>query len=174
MKSLLVSILVVGLFFGGRYLYMKPKFMIGTEAPNFSAQLKNGDAFELDNLRKDNMVLLDFWGSWCGPCRAENPMIVKLYDKFHGQDFEGFNDFEVVSVAIETRKEPWERAILKDDLKWPYHIGEFERFSSPIAMQYGVREIPTSYLLNTNGQIVGVNLTYEEMESILSKKLTSK
>jgi len=174
MKSLFVSLAIVGLFFAGRYLYMKPKFMVGTSAPNFSGTLQNGDEFELDDLRQQNMVLLDFWGSWCGPCREENPSLVKLYDEFHGQNFDGFEDFEIVSVAIETRKEPWERAILTDNLKWEYHIPQFDRFSSPIAKQYGVREIPTTYLLNTKGQIVGVNMTYDDLQKYLTEKLANK
>lgn len=174
MKSLLITISIIALIFAGRYLYKKPKFMMGSSAPNFEAQLKDNSPFELDDLRSNNIVLLDFWGSWCGPCRAESPNLVKLYDEFHGQSFDGFDDFEIVSVAIETRKEAWEKAIIQDNLKWKYHIGQFDRFSSPIATQYGVREIPTTYLLNTSGKIIGVNMTYEEIRKILMKKLSSK
>ncbi len=174
MKSLLIAIAVVAVVFAGRYLYMKPKFMMGSSVPNFETNLKDNRPFQLEALYKDNIVLLDFWGSWCGPCRADNPKLVKLYDEFHGQSFDGFDDFEIVSVAIETRKESWERAIQQDDLKWEYHIGQFDRFSSPIAKQYGVREIPTTYLINTNGKIIGVNMTYDEIKSFLSQKLSNK
>ena len=82
MRSLLIAVAVIALIFAGRYLYMRPKFMIGSNAPNFEAKLKDNSPFNLDDLRKNNVVLLDFWGSWCGPCRAENPKLVQLFDRF--------------------------------------------------------------------------------------------
>ena len=174
MKSLLITLAVVAIFFVGKHLYMKPKFMIGVDAPNIVAKLANGDAFELDKLRENNMVLLDFWGSWCGPCRAENPSLVKLFAEFHGKDFTDFDGFEIVSVAIETNEESWKKAVEKDKLSWPFHILQLDRFSSPIAMDYGVKEIPTSYMINPDGKIIGVNMTYEQMQKMLSEKLTTK
>ena len=151
--------------------------MIGTSAPNFTGQLIDGTAFELDKLRADNLVLLDFWGSWCPPCRQANPDLVKLYDEFHGQEYAGFSDFDIVSVSIESNERSigaWKQAITSDGLQWKNHIVQTDRFSSPIAKLYGITEIPTTYLINPKGQIVGVNMTYEALKIYLNERLASK
>lgn len=177
MKNLLIGLLVVGCFFAGRYIYFKPKFGIGTKAPNFTGELLDGNAFELDKHRAENLILLDFWGSWCPPCRQANPDLVKLYEEFHGQSFEGFSDFDIVSVSIENSKrslDAWKRAIKTDGLNWKTHIVQTDRFSSPIAKLYGINEIPTTYLIDTKGKIVGVNMTYEALKSYLKERLSNK
>lgn len=164
----------MGVFLIGRKIYFQPKFMIGVEAPDFEAELPNGSTFSLDELRKDNLVLLDFWGSWCGPCREENPNLVKLFNDYHGKSFEQFDNFEIVSVAIETREDAWKKAIAADGMLWKYHVIQLDRFQSPIPELYGIKEIPTTYLINTDGRIVGVNMTYEALDSYLKKQLSTK
>ena len=153
-----------------RYLYMKPKFRNGEEIPVISANLMSGEAFNIEDL-KGKYVLVDFWGSWCGPCRVENPSLVALYDKYHGKTFKKAADFEIVSIAIETDEAKWKRAIAKDNLHWPYHIVQLNRFSSPIAKEFGVREIPTKYLLNEKGQIISVNATMDVLDRLLADRI---
>ena len=124
LKSILnIALVAILILFIARRFYMKPKFINGEQTPDFSAQLIDGTPFQLSQL-KGNMVLLDFWGSWCGPCRAQNPGLVKLYDQFHGADFRGIDDFEIVSVAIEKQgdRERWLKAIESDGLKWKYQL----------------------------------------------------
>ena len=171
-KILNVLIVLALLGFIGYQVYKMPKFGDGEQAPGFQAQLIDGKQFALSDLN-DNYVLLDFWGSWCGPCRKENPYLVKLYDQFNGKTYSDAKGFEIVSVAIETNERRWKQAIAKDKLDWPYQIVQLERFKSPIASQYGVREIPTKYLLDTKGEILMVNPTMEELNTFFEERLVN-
>ena len=166
----IVLVLVILGFLGYKYVWQAPKFSDGEEIPNFSGELANGNSFELKELR-GNYILLDFWGSWCPPCREDNPNIVKLYNEFNGKAFVDAEGFEVVSVAIGTKKERAIAAINKDGLTWPYHIILLDRFKSAIAKEFGVREIPTKYLLSPSGEVINVNESYENLQKFLQNKL---
>lgn len=166
--NILLVVLVVG--FVANYIYRLPKFDDGEVAPQFTAQLEDGASFDLSSL-KGRYVLLDFWGSWCAPCRRENPAIVALHDQYAGKQFKDAKGFEVVSISIETDEKSWRRAIDKDGLGWEYHIVQLDRFQSPIAVQYGVREIPTKYLLGPNGNILSVNQRAEEIGDFLAERM---
>ncbi len=169
-KTLFILILVfVGL--AANHLYRLPKFHDGELATPFTAIMPDGQPFSSDELR-GQYVLLDFWGSWCPPCRKENPKLVELYRKFHGRKFNNAGNFEIVSIAIETKKEKWQNAVESDNLYWPYHISEFKRFSSPTVSLYGVKEIPTKYLLSPDGIILMVNPGFDELETFLAKEMT--
>ncbi len=169
-----LSVLAVGIvaLFAGRYFYMKPGMINGEMAPGFSAELQNGSRFQLKELR-GQYVLLDFWGSWCPPCRAENPALVKLYEEYQNASFEQASGFQIVSIAVEEQKERWERAIKRDGLKWPYHIydkaSSLRFFDSRLAELYGVKEVPTKYLLNPQGRIIAVNPSPEQIGRMLDK-----
>ena len=148
------------------YFYKQPKYDSGEMAQNFESTLLDGSAFKLSDLR-GKYVLLDFWGSWCGPCRQENPELVKLYQDIKSMHLNADGEFEIVSVAIETKRENWEKAINSDGLNWKYHIGEFERFKSPIATLYGVKSIPTKYFINPEGRILFVNPSLDEIREYM-------
>jgi thiol-disulfide isomerase/thioredoxin len=152
------------------YFYKSPKFDSGESAPNFSSTLINGSKFNLSDLQGD-YVLLDFWGSWCGPCRRESPNLVKLHNQFSNVKGSDGASFHILSVAVETDEKRWKKAIEQDRLSWPLHIYETGRFKSPIVSQYGVNEIPTKYLLGKDGNVLFTNPSFEEIEMFLADKL---
>ena len=174
MNLKVLTILLIGViaFFLGRKFYFTPNFVNGEVAANFTGTMPDGKTMQLSNL-KGKYVLLDFWGSWCGPCRAENPALVNLYKEFHGKQYQEANDFEIVSVGIETKRERWLGAIQKDKLNWTYHVSELTNFNSEIATLYGVREIPTKFLINEDGMIIGVNQSVEEIAQFLRERAKS-
>ncbi len=172
MKKLpLILILGLGAFFVGRYIYLQPKFDDGETVPDFALN----ESEQFSDLR-GKYVLLDFWGSWCGPCISEFGSVSELYKKYHGQRFTDAEDFEIVGVAVESDKGRWERAIKKYNLDWKYQVLDLSTslrfFNSPIAADYGVKEVPTKYLINPKGVIIGVNLPFEEIQQILDAQLT--
>ena len=169
-KILNILLILIILGYAGYYFYKKPKYANGEKAPQFSATLIDGSAFELKDL-EGKYVLIDFWGSWCGPCRKENPDLVNLYNEFKDVTVEDADGFEMVSIAVETNERRWKAAIEKDQLNWKYHIAQLDRFKSPIVSQYGVKEIPTKYLLNQRGEIIGVNLTSQEISAMLKRRM---
>lgn len=174
--NIFINILLVAVvaFWIGKYFYMKPKHSSGEEVTNFSAVTLEGQAFELSKLR-GQMVLLDFWGSWCGPCRKENPDLLKLYTTYRGANYIGLKGFEIVSVGVEQDADRWEKAIYSDAINWPYHILDLATslrfFDSPIAKQFGVKQIPTKYLINEYGKVIKVNPTLAEVEEKLITRL---
>ncbi|MFZ4545711.1 MAG: peroxiredoxin family protein [Saprospiraceae bacterium] len=177
MKSLLKPInasiaiaLLISIGLIAKYIYQSPKYIAGDIANEFSTKLIDGSDFKLSDL-KGKYVILDFWGSWCGPCRSSNEDLVRIYKKFKNAKFREADGLEIVSVGIEKDRKSWENAIAQDQLSWKYHTSTVENFDSPIAKQYGVHEIPTSYLLNQDGIIMGVNYDYENLNRILSARL---
>jgi thiol-disulfide isomerase/thioredoxin len=170
-----LNILLVGMavLLIGRYFYSKPAFINGERAPDFSAQIINGEEFQLSDLR-GRYVLLDFWGSWCSPCRAKNPELVELYRKYEHARFEEAGGFDIVSVGIERNESSWQRAIERDGLNWPYHILDkttsSKFFNGEIANLYGIKEVPTTFLINEKSVIIGVNLDVSKIDKMLKEK----
>lgn len=113
--------LLLALFWGGLKIYKTPDQKQGVPAQNFVGYLPDGDSIELADY-KGQLVLLDFWGSWCGPCRQHNKSLVKLYKKYRGTEFREAEKFSIISVAAETNKSRWLRAIEQDGLAWFAHI----------------------------------------------------
>jgi thiol-disulfide isomerase/thioredoxin len=152
---------------------MTPSYKTGERAPSFEARLLNGDPFALTDLR-GSYVLVYFWGSWCGPCRLENPKLRQLWLEYKDRTFTEANGFEIVSIAIEVDKDRPSRVIRRDGLSWKYHIvdlGESLRFfDSPISNLWGINQVPTHFLLNQKGEIIGYNLSAEELNDRLSSR----
>lgn len=168
MLNVLLVIIVLGYII--YYFYKQPIYKSGEMAKDFEATLLDGDRFKLSALQ-GKYVLLDFWGSWCGPCRRENPELVSLNKSFHDKEFKSAGGFEIVSVGIETKRESWEKAIHSDGLVWKYQIGEFERFKSPIVTLYGVKEIPTKYFISPEGRILMVNPSVSDVMEYLAQNV---
>jgi thiol-disulfide isomerase/thioredoxin len=165
-----LAVLVFVLFSIGKSYYLKPKNISGEKAIELRGQLPDGSPFKLSDL-KGKYVLIDFWGSWCGPCRAASPQLKSLYNRFQNQDFTDASGFEILSVGIEQSKANWENAIRSDQLNWPYHLMEQGYFDSPQVKAYNVKQIPTKFLVNPNGIIMSVDPSFEEIAKLLGARL---
>jgi len=149
--------------------YRIPSQSNGDMAPDFVGYMANGDSLRLSDF-KGQMVLLSFWGSWCGPCRQHNKGLVELYHKYKDRQFEKESKFTILSVGIETNKQRWLNAIEKDGLVWPNHVSDIKRLKDHVALLYGIKEIPNTFLIDGNGQIIGVNLLEERIDEILAHR----
>jgi thiol-disulfide isomerase/thioredoxin len=168
----LLPVFLFALFYIGKYFYMKPKYKAGEKVVSSSAELMNGEKFNLSEL-KGKYILMDFWGSWCGPCRAENPALVQLNQFYKNKKFSDAQSFEILSIAVETNKGSWLKAIAQDQLNWKYHVIQTSSFQSAIPLMYGVREIPTKYLLNTDGSVLMTNPSFQQLIEFLNSKVVS-
>ncbi len=138
----------------------------GSEAPNINLPNPDGKNIDLKSLR-GKVVLLDFWASWCGPCRRENPNVVNVYNKYKDKGFTVYS----VSLDRPGGLENWKAAIAADKLSWPNHVSDLQHWNSIAGRTYGIQSIPMSYLLNKEGVIVGTNLRGEALEPAIKNIL---
>lgn len=138
---------------------------IGSKAPNFSASTPDGEELALNDVL-GKVTLVDFWASWCKPCRDENPNIVRVYEKYHDK---GLN---IIGVSLDRpgQKDKWEQAIEEDNLQWN-HVSNLMFWQDPIAAEYGIRAIPAAFLLDENGVIVAKDLRGEDLENKVAEML---
>ncbi|WP_293891052.1 TlpA disulfide reductase family protein [Flavobacterium sp.] len=129
---------------------------VGQPAPDFKAPTPEG---KLGSLKESlgKATLIDFWASWCAPCRQENPNVVALYNDFHGK---GLN---IISVSLDEDAAKWKDAIAKDKLIWT-QVSNLKEMQDPIALQYGVTQIPTTFLLDASGKVVAVDLRGDNLK----------
>ena len=136
---------------------------IGAQAPAFSQNDVNGNPVSLASL-KGKIVLVEFWASWCGPCRAENPNLKKQYGLYKEKGF------EVISVSLDSDKGKWVDAIAKDGLPW-LQVSDLKGWNNVVGRLYGVRAVPQSYLIDRDGKIIGNSLRGETLNAKLKEIL---
>lgn len=141
---------------------------VGELAPDFTQADTLGKAVSLHDF-KGRYVLVDFWASWCGPCRAENPNVVKNYNEYKGKNF------TVLGVSLDrpNAKDAWLRAIHKDNLTWT-HVSDLKFWDNEVAKQYGIRAIPQNFLIGPDGKIVAKNVRGEELGKKLAEVLAGQ
>ena len=137
---------------------------IGKKAPNLNFPNPSGKNISLNSL-KGKIVLLDFWASWCRPCRAENPNVVRLYEKYKDKGF------TVYSYSLDKDAEKWKSAIQQDGLTWPYHTSDLKGWQAAGSAIYNVQSIPQTFLIGRDGNIIDIGLRGRDLEEKLKELL---
>ena len=140
------------------------KVSIGSSFTDFTLNDTTGNPIALSSLIGENYLLIDFWASWCGPCRRENPNIVAVYNDYNSKGF------DIIGVSLDTDKNNWIKAIEKDSLTWS-HVSDLQGWNSAAGKLYAVNAIPHSVILNENGTIVAKNLRGEELRDKIAELL---
>jgi thiol-disulfide isomerase/thioredoxin len=143
---------------------------VGQRAPDISLTSPEGKEIALSSLR-GKIVLIDFWASWCMPCRIENPNLVNVYKKYNNRKFTRGKGFTIYSVSLDNDMESWKKGIENDGLAWEYHVSDLQGWNAAPAALYKVVAIPANFLVDGDGVIIAKNLRAEAlgetMESLM-------
>lgn len=159
-RKFFIPLLLLVAYFGGKAWYFTPS--VGSEelAKNFTAIRADGQTFSLADLQ-GGYVLLDFWGSWCGPCRRESPALVRLNQTLADK-------LTIVSIAIERDSSAWQRARTQDARNWAFQVmdqtSNLKFLSGELASLYGINQVPTNFLIDPTGKVLSVNIPLADIK----------
>lgn len=169
MKKILTSIFLAASLSAAAQM-QNDVIQVGQKAPELAFASPSGETLKLSELTKGHFVLVDFWASWCGPCRRSNPGLVELYNDYKDKHFKSAKKgFIILSVSLDQNKDAWVNAIAKDKLAWPYHISDLGGWQSKAAELYGVQFIPQAFLVGPDGKVVAKYNTSEEAKADLER-----
>jgi peroxiredoxin len=147
-----------------KYLAIMKRREVGARIMDFTQNDLKGQPVRMADYRKGRYVLLDFWASWCGPCRAENPNVLKAYNRFKGKNF------VVLGVSLDEDSARWREAVVKDGMPWT-QVSDLKGWKNEVSQQYGIQGIPANFLVDTSGTIIAKNLRGTALEKKLAEVL---
>jgi peroxiredoxin len=146
----------------GKYLEIMKRRELGAKIMDFTQNDLKGQPIRFADYRKGRYVLLDFWASWCGPCRAENPNVLKAYNRFKAKNF------VVLGVSLDEDSTKWRQAVVKDGMPWT-QVSDLKGWKNEVSRQYGIQGIPANFLVDTSGTIIAKNLRGTALEKKLAE-----
>ncbi|PRD49007.1 hypothetical protein C5745_03485 [Sphingobacterium haloxyli] len=145
-------------------LAVKENLSIGSFFPDFEQTDTMSAMLRLSNIRTDKFILVDFWASWCGPCRAESPYLIEAYNRYHKKGF------DIIGVSLDEDRERWIEAIHEDKQTW-HHVSDLKGFDNAVAKSLYIRSIPRNFLLDPAGKIIAIDIRGEELTRLLGEIL---
>jgi len=175
LNYIFIGIAIVALIGAFLYRHFTPKSMElelneGSEIIAINLPNKDGDFISTTDF-KGKILLVDFWASWCRPCRMESPFLVNSYNKYKNAEFKNAKGFEIYSISLDQDRQKWLNAIENDGLTWTNHVCDFKGWDCPVVNHFKIKFIPSSILLDENGKVIATDLRGNDLEKQLDKLL---